>query len=442
MADAAANQYWCHMCSRMVNPVMEPEVKCPICESGFVEEVAGGNNNTIIDLTNNNNNSNSNNIDTNYSNNNNDNNGFDVESERAFSLWAPILLGLMDGFGAYRPSLASLPAPPRTNNVATADNEEDHELNHQQRLDREFETLLRRRRTRSTVSFLRLLHDIRARAETTLAQHHHHHLHRHNQENDDDDDDEYGRSSRNNSRNLILVDPFNEGALILHGPPDYSSTRPDHNIAPTPTTTTTVTRSFADYLVGPGLDLLLQHLAENDPNRYGTPPARKEAVNAMPTVTIGENNSQCAVCLEDFELGAEAKEMPCKHKFHEGCIHPWLELHSSCPVCRFQMPTTDDDDGSKMEPNGSNDSGGASFNFGGGEQVGSPNERRHRFPLFPFDASLPFLRSRSGVGNYVPGASSSTSSSSTSTNTNTSVVVPLLGDSSNSHDESRGHEQP
>ncbi|CAL1356479.1 unnamed protein product [Linum trigynum] len=403
MADAAANQYWCHMCSRMVNPVVEPEVKCPICESGFVEEVAGGNNNTIIDLTttnNNNNSNNSNNIDTNSNNNNDNINGFDVESERAFSLWAPILLGLMDGFGAYRPPLASLPAPPRTN-VATTDNEEDHELNHQL-LDREFETLLRRRRTRSTVSFLRLLHDIRARAETTLAQHHHLH---NNQENDDDD--EYGRRSRNSR--LILVDPFNEGALILHGPPD-SSTRPD-NIAPTPTTTTTVTRSFADYLEGPGLDLLLQHLAENDPNRYGTPPAQKEAVNAMPTVTIDENNLQCAVCLEDFELGAEAKEMPCKHKFHEGCIHPWLELHSSCPVCRFQMPTTTDDDGSKIEPNGSND-GGASFSFVGGEQVGSPNERRHRFPLFPFDASLPFLRSRSGVGNYVPGASSSSSSTS------------------------------
>ncbi|CAN1245672.1 E3 ubiquitin-protein ligase SIRP1 [Linum grandiflorum] len=276
MADTVVDQYWCHMCGRTMRPVMEPEIKCPICESGFVSNTDANNTNV--------------------------GNGFDAESERAFSLWAPILLGLMDGLGAYRPTLA-LPSNATTN-------EAQQNEQHQQQLDREFESLLRRRRTRSSVSILRLLHDIRARAETN----------HHGQENDDHD---HNRNSR-----LILVDPFNEGALILHGPTE--SARPESIAA----------RSFADYLVGPGLDLLLQHLAENDPNRYGTPPAQKEAVDAMPTITVNDN-LQCAVCLEDFELGSEAKEMPCKHKFHEGCIHPWLELHSSCPVCRFQMPTAD-----------------------------------------------------------------------------------------------------
>ncbi|KAI8001052.1 hypothetical protein LOK49_LG09G00442 [Camellia lanceoleosa] len=35
-------RYWCHMCSQMVNPVMEAEmmmIKCPLCRSGFVEEM-------------------------------------------------------------------------------------------------------------------------------------------------------------------------------------------------------------------------------------------------------------------------------------------------------------------------------------------------------------------------------------------------------------------
>lgn len=52
--------------------------------------------------------------------------------------------------------------------------------------------------------------------------------------------------------------------------------------------------------------------------------------------------------MEDFEIGSEAKGMPCKHKFHHACIVPWLELHSSCSVCRFQLPS----DNSKIEANG------------------------------------------------------------------------------------------
>ncbi|CAK7335917.1 unnamed protein product [Dovyalis caffra] len=71
--------------------------------------------------------------------------------------------------------------------------------------------------------------------------------------------------------------------------------------------------SFGDYVIGPGLDLLLQHLAENDPNRYGTPPVRKEVIEALPTVTIKEP-WQCSVCLDDFEIETEAREMPfCRH---------------------------------------------------------------------------------------------------------------------------------
>uniref|UniRef100_M8BQP0 RING-type E3 ubiquitin transferase n=1 Tax=Aegilops tauschii TaxID=37682 RepID=M8BQP0_AEGTA len=96
--------------------------------------------------------------------------------------------------------------------------------------------------------------------------------------------------------------------------------------------------SLGDYFLGPGLDMLLQRLADSDLNRSGTPPAKKESVAALPTVNIQEVLG-CTVCLEEFEMGTEAKEMPCQHKFHSNCILPWLELHSSCPICRFQLPT-------------------------------------------------------------------------------------------------------
>ncbi|KAL0421687.1 UNVERIFIED_CONTAM: E3 ubiquitin-protein ligase RING1 [Sesamum latifolium] len=106
--------------------------------------------------------------------------------------------------------------------------------------------------------------------------------------------------------------------------------------------------NLGDYFIGPGLEQLIQQLAENDPNRYGTPPASKSAVEGLPNIKITEemlpsDSSQCAVCKDSFELNEEAKQMPCKHIYHKDCILPWLELHNSCPVCRYELPTDDPD---------------------------------------------------------------------------------------------------
>jgi hypothetical protein len=106
--------------------------------------------------------------------------------------------------------------------------------------------------------------------------------------------------------------------------------------------------NIGDYFLGPGLDTLIQQLAENDPNRYGTPPASKNSIEAMPTIQIsqehlGTDAAQCAVCKDEFELGSQVRQMPCKHMYHPDCILPWLAQHNSCPVCRYEMPTDDHD---------------------------------------------------------------------------------------------------
>jgi E3 ubiquitin-protein ligase RNF115/126 len=107
--------------------------------------------------------------------------------------------------------------------------------------------------------------------------------------------------------------------------------------------------SFGDYFVGPGLEQLIEQLAENDPNRYGTPPAAKSVLSSLPDVLVthamvaAAEGAECAVCKEDFSPGEVAKQMPCKHIYHTDCIVPWLELHNSCPICRFELPTDDPD---------------------------------------------------------------------------------------------------
>ncbi|XP_050711974.1 E3 ubiquitin-protein ligase RNF181-like isoform X2 [Eriocheir sinensis] len=73
------------------------------------------------------------------------------------------------------------------------------------------------------------------------------------------------------------------------------------------------------------------------------PPASKEFVKDLPTVTMEKKGSQCAVCLKEWEAEEEGKRLPCSHIFHPPCILPWLAHTNSCPLCRLEMPTDDPD---------------------------------------------------------------------------------------------------
>lgn len=46
----------------------------------------------------------------------------------------------------------------------------------------------------------------------------------------------------------------------------------------------------------------------------------------------------CAICLDEFENKEKVRVLPCKHRFHEACLVPWLtERHSSCPLCKYDV---------------------------------------------------------------------------------------------------------
>nr|GMD24937.1 E3 ubiquitin-protein ligase RING1-like [Ipomoea batatas] len=59
-------------------------------------------------------------------------------------------------------------------------------------------------------------------------------------------------------------------------------------------------------------------------------------VDKMVTVG-GDASGLCSVCMDGFEEGVGGKQVPCGHVFHENCIVKWLPIHSSCPLCRFQI---------------------------------------------------------------------------------------------------------
>jgi E3 ubiquitin-protein ligase RNF115/126 len=299
MDEGQGVRYWCHMCQEVIDPM--PEMKCPGCEGGFVEEM--------------------------------DSEDFEpaanARSDRSVSLLAPLLLGMMGG--------SSRRSRLRREAMVEADADQDDEEDDS---DHELELSRRRRRRRRSSALFSVLEAMRDRDEVRGSD---------DTDSDTERDLERGRRERmerqrerlrqiervsargrERTESLILINSNNE-AIILQG--TFGS---DDNQEDSSNTSSGV--SLGDYFLGPALDTLLQRLAESDLSRSGTPPAKKEAVAALPTVNIKEALG-CSVCLEDFEMGGEAKQMPCQHKFHSHCILPWLELHSSCPICRFQLPT-------------------------------------------------------------------------------------------------------
>eukprot|EP01055_Gregarina_sp_Pseudo9_P004951 Gregarina_sp_Pseudo_9__4950@NODE_518_length_2656_cov_20_155139_g489_i0_p1_GENE_NODE_518_length_2656_cov_20_155139_g489_i0NODE_518_length_2656_cov_20_155139_g489_i0_p1_ORF_typecomplete_len437_score72_09zfRING_2/PF13639_6/2_3e03zfRING_2/PF13639_6/7_6e14zfrbx1/PF12678_7/6_1e11zfANAPC11/PF12861_7/7e03zfANAPC11/PF12861_7/6_9e09zfC3HC4_2/PF13923_6/5_3e02zfC3HC4_2/PF13923_6/9_8e09zfC3HC4/PF00097_25/1_4e03zfC3HC4/PF00097_25/4_4e07zfRING_5/PF14634_6/1_6e03zfRING_5/PF14634_6/5_4e03zfRING_5/PF14634_6/6e06F len=95
---------------------------------------------------------------------------------------------------------------------------------------------------------------------------------------------------------------------------------------------------------------VLHHIMQNDPNKYGPPPAAEDVRRALPreelTPTTAEGD--CAVCQEPFKAGEIGTRLTrdrneCGHMFHDHCLIPWLEAHNTCPVCRYELPTDDAD---------------------------------------------------------------------------------------------------
>jgi len=96
-----------------------------------------------------------------------------------------------------------------------------------------------------------------------------------------------------------------------------------------------------DYVWGQnGLDDILTQLLQQVEG--GAPAASRDdlqRLNPEPfKQSMKENNSQCSVCLCDFEIDEEVIQLPnCKHIFHPPCVLRWLELHDSCPICRTPL---------------------------------------------------------------------------------------------------------
>lgn len=54
---------------------------------------------------------------------------------------------------------------------------------------------------------------------------------------------------------------------------------------------------------------------------------------AKPEAHENDENLGCSICTEDFTVGEDVRVLPCDHKFHPGCVDPWLvNVSGTCPL--------------------------------------------------------------------------------------------------------------
>ncbi|XP_047340350.1 E3 ubiquitin-protein ligase RING1-like [Impatiens glandulifera] len=157
--------------------------------------------------------------------------------------------------------------------------------------------------------------------------------------------EETNRSSSSGTGNVsgTGTDPTLSHLISLYVPP-----MPENQ---TITNNTSDDNSLHD---SPYLHHLIQHLTRSDPFEsspydQNPSPVSKTAVESIPTVKISEEILKldsvvtCSVCKDQFSIGDEARELPCKHLYHSDCILPWLFENNSCPLCRFPLPMEKDE---------------------------------------------------------------------------------------------------
>eukprot|EP00045_Choanoeca_perplexa_P006237 m.52942 g.52942 ORF g.52942 m.52942 type:complete len:212 (+) comp13533_c0_seq1:127-762(+) len=95
-------------------------------------------------------------------------------------------------------------------------------------------------------------------------------------------------------------------------------------------------RHLRDLMMEVLRSVAVHHEAQDDQDQ-------ESLFESLPDVTVQSDDAhagkECPVCQEIFADGDECKQLPCNHLFHNDCIQPWLQMKSTCPLCRQECRT-------------------------------------------------------------------------------------------------------
>lgn len=123
-----------------------------------------------------------------------------------------------------------------------------------------------------------------------------------------------------------------------------------------------------DYAWGStGFDNIISQLMEQQAGRQAPPPATEEIINNLPTTKISkkqvaEEQLDCPVCKDEFNVDEEVLSLPCTHCFHKDCVARWLKVSGTCPVCRYSLVNQGNSQQNDQNHNNGNNGAGSSSN--------------------------------------------------------------------------------
>ncbi|KAJ4840038.1 hypothetical protein Tsubulata_049619 [Turnera subulata] len=94
------------------------------------------------------------------------------------------------------------------------------------------------------------------------------------------------------------------------------------------------------------LEEMAETVTRSESARDRPKPAAATAIKALPKyllTSIGDDAMVCAICMEEITIESAFTMMPCSHEFHGPCIKQWLQESHMCPLCRFQLPTVEEE---------------------------------------------------------------------------------------------------
>ncbi|CDH59532.1 hypothetical protein RO3G_03024 [Lichtheimia corymbifera JMRC:FSU:9682] len=89
-------------------------------------------------------------------------------------------------------------------------------------------------------------------------------------------------------------------------------------------------------------NLVSQLLEESQSQAKGPPPASERFIRSLPGIKADQLDSEetCIICKDNLKTSDQpVTKMPCGHYFDRECLVPWLQLHNTCPLCRFEVET-------------------------------------------------------------------------------------------------------